>query len=261
MTIEGDAILGERIGMAKQTLIHDLLYEFTFNDRFMVDSNRQRQALFYSPANHTGMEEFPHGPPSPSGGKYSLILESNSYISIPDVQEHDTMTIRFWMFLTQSSPNNSWKSVLYSEEETTGNVNLEVQLWPSLNRLQIRILTSTGIETIDTIASLLPRRWYNIAITTISSQNKANIYINGYLDSSSRVLRGDRQTTRQNTNYYFGLNGNTRGVGAYIDHVQIYSRELDIMELTPAYSFIQSTKDLFIVHGCQSCNFAEAELV
>jgi len=227
----------------------------------MIDSNRQRQALFHSPTNPEGSEIYPHGPPSPSGGKYSLILENNSYMSIPDVQEHDTMTIRFWIFLTEASPDDSWKSVLYSEEESTGNVNLEVELWPSQNRLQIRILTNTGVETIDTIASLLPRKWYNIAITTISSQNRANIYINGYLDSSSRILRGDRQTTRQNTNYYFGQNGNTRGVEAYIDHVQIYARELEVVELAPTYAFLQATRDLFIVHGCQSCNFGEAELV
>lgn len=254
-------ILGDSISMAKEALLHDVLYDFTFNDMFMIDSNRQRQALYYSPDHLNGSETFPHGPPSPTGGKFSLQLESNSHIRIPSVQQQETMTIKFWMFLTQPSPDDSWKSLLYMQEESTGNANLEVQLWPSENRLQVRILTSNVIETLDTVANLLPRKWYHIAITTISSKNEALIYINGYLDSSSRVLRGDHQTARQNTSYYFGSHETTRGVYAYIDHIQIFSRQLENAELLPAYSFMQSTKDLFIIHACQSCTYEETELV
>ena len=227
----------------------------------MIDSNRQRQALYYSSRKDDASQEFPHGPPSPSGGKYSLMLNSNSFIVIPNVQEHDVMTLRFWLFLSQSTPDDHWKSLVYTKEESTGNKNLEVQLWPSQNRLQFRIKTSLGIETIDTIASLLPRKWYNIAITTINNQNKILIYINGYLDSSSRVLRGDYQTTREKTNYIFGEGSDVKGIEGYIDRVQLYSRELEVVELAPAYAFSQVSKDPFIVHGCQSCSFAEAELV
>ena len=86
-------------------------------------------------------------------------------------------------------------------------------------------------------------------------------FINGIEDGKSMFLKGSRQTKNTEFNYIFGRTPELKGVNAYLDRFQIYSRELETCELTPSYSFLQSTRDPFILHGWQSWDYAEAELV
>ena len=237
------------------------MYDYSFNGATLIDSVAEQSAYYYSVYSDKPEENFPHGPPSPSGSKYSLILTPDNYFVVPTVVDKNTMTIRFWLFITTVTPDDHWKSLFWTREVGSDSQSLEVKLWPTLNRLQIHIKTDLGVETIDTIASLLPRRWYNIAITTINDKNKVNIYINGLLDGNSMVLKGNRETTRQVSDYILGRSSDLKGVNAYVDRFQIYSKELDPVLLMPAYTFMQSTKDPFIVHGCQSCKYDEAALV
>ena len=86
-------------------------------------------------------------------------------------------------------------------------------------------------------------------------------FINGIEDGKSMFLKGSRQTKNTEFNYIFGRTPELKGANAYLDRFQIYSRELETYELTPSYSFLQSTRDPFILHGWQSWDYAEAELV
>lgn len=226
----------------------------------MVDKVNSTQGLYYSVSSNEPNEQYPHGPPSPIGSKYSLELLSDSKVVFPNVVDHNIMTTRFWIFLKDVNPSNSWKTLFRTESEG-GNTHLEVKLWPNINRLQVAIKTTSGVETINTVASLLPRRWYNVAITVINDKNMLNIYVDGIMDGNSLVLKGNRDTTKVESNYTFGRSEELIGVNAYIDKVQIFSRELRTIELAPSYAFMQSTKDPFIVHGCESCTYPEAELV
>jgi hypothetical protein len=260
MTLENDAMIGNNIRMTQQSLEDDILYDFNFNNRFIVDTKQHQQAYFYTESWTDTNEIFNPGPPSPSGGKYSLVLDRSSYLLIPNVHEQNTMTMRFWIFLNTANPDDNWKSLYIIKEQSTMKTNIEVKLWPSINRLQVLVTTSQGIEIIDTFSSLLPRKWYNIAVSIINNENRVAIYINGYLDPGSKNLHGNFEFANQVTNYFIGETNETKGVEAYIDRVQIYPRELEHWEITPAYSFMQSTRDLFIVHGCQSCTYNETEL-
>lgn len=190
-----------------------------------------------------------------------MTLTSDAYFTVPNVVDKNTMSVSFWIFITTVTPDDHWKSLFWTKQTGSNIRNLEVKLWPKINRLQLLINTADGVETIDTISSLLPRRWYNIVITTINDKNVVNVYINGYLDGNSAVLKGDRETTGEKCDYVLGKSPDTKGVNAYIDKLQIYSKELDPIHLMAGMAFIQSTSKPFIVHGCQSCTFAEAELV
>lgn len=260
MSLGNDAMIGNNIRIAQQSLEDDILYDFNFNNRFIVDTKQHKQAYYYTNTWTDTREIFRPGPPSPSGGKYSMILDQTSYLLVPNVQEQNIMTLRFWVFLNAATPDDHWKSLYVVKEQSTHNTNIEVKLWPSINRLQLLLTTSQGIEIIDTVSSLLPRKWYSIAVTIINNQNRVNVYVNGYLDPSSTKLHGNIEFTNQMTSYFLGFSNDTKGAQAYIDRVQFYPRELRAEELIPAYSFMQSTRDLFIVHGCKSCTYNETEL-
>ena len=165
------------------------------------------------------------------------------------------------MFLKDPNPDNTWRSLFRTQHSQNNQRFLTVQLWPMTNRLQLNVKTSVSNEIIDTNAWLLSRRWYQIAITINNDRSSISIFINGIEDGKSMFLKGSRQTKNTEFNYIFGRTPELKGVNAYLDRFQIYSRELETYELTPSYSFLQSTRDPFILHGWQSWDYAEAELV
>jgi hypothetical protein len=252
MEIERDISLNNMMKMRDRSLLEGIVLDYSFDNRFIIDSHQQRQATFNSIGSPTPSETFPHGPPSPSGSKFSLILTEDSYLTIPRVTDRNIMTIRFSLFLTSTTRDHHWKTLFYTRDTTSEAVHLRVRIWPTVNRLQVVVGTETGEETIDTISRLLVRRWYNIAITIINDQNRVNIYINGYLDGNSMVLKGNRETTNEVSDYIFGRSADLPGVNAYLDNVQIFERELEPVEIMPANAFIQSLSTPFIMHGCQS---------
>jgi len=252
MSLEQDVSLNDMIKLRRQSLLEGIVLDYSFDEMFMIDSHQQRQAFYSSINSNDPRETFPHGPPSPSGSKFSLSLTEDAYITVPRVVDRNVMTTRFWLFINTVNPEHHFKSLFYTREVSSGNRNLRVRLWPGINRLQVIVGTESGDETIDTISSLLSRKWYNIAITIINDQNRVNVYINGYLDGNSMVLSRNRETTNEVSDYIIGRSADLPGVNAYVDGLQIFERELEPVEITPANSFLQSSATPFIMHGCQS---------
>lgn len=174
------------------------------------------------------------------------------------------MTLDFWIFLVDEIPNDGWQMLFYSIETNSSHPNqsdMEIKLWPSINRLRFNIRTERGIETIDTVSSLLSRRWYNIVVTTINDQNKFNVYIEGMLDPSSIELKGTRQTTNMMFSHTFGGSSSLIGTNMYLGSYRISQHAYTGVQIKPGYRFLQSTRDPFIRHGCSSCTYSEAETV
>lgn len=260
MNFEQDLCLSKRLKINEKSLQDGILYDYSFNDMFMRDTKQRQQAYYYSINTEQASERFLHGPPSPVGSKHSLDLTSDAYVVIPNVVDRNTMTVKFWMFIKDANSDNTWSSLFFNTDSNNDRY-VEIKLWPITNRLQFILKTVSSSETIDTNASLLTRRWYSISYTITNDKNRIDIYINGIHDGQSGVLKTNRETTKVTFNYVFGKSPQLKGVNAYIDKVQIYSRELQPSELITGYAFLQSLKDPVIVHGCQSCTYSEAELV
>lgn len=245
----------------KKSLEDGILFDYSFNDMYMIDTKKYTQAYYFSVNSDKASEEFAHGPPSPIGTKYTLDLTIDSYAVFPKVVDKNIMTIRFWLFLKDANPDNTWKSLFRTQSTKNNDRFMTIQLWPTTNRLQFNVKTSMSNEIIDTNACLLSRRWYLIAVTIDNDKSSISIFINGVEDGKSMFLKGSRQNKNVEFNYVFGRTPEMKGVNAYLDRFQIYSRELETYELTPSYSFLQSTRAPFILQGCQSCDYSEAEMV
>ena len=209
--LENDLCIGDKQLLGQTTSLSNSLHEYSFDNMFILDKITNQQAWYYSVSSNSPSGRFMHGPAPPVGDKYSLSLTRDARLDFPNILDQNTMTLDFWVFLTDINPSDAWQMLFYATNIRTGQRELEVRLWPDINRLRVNIRTDHGLESIDTVSNLLPRRWYNIILTSVNDRNVFNIYIEGMLDPNSRRLSGTRQTASTYYNHTFGRSNDLMG--------------------------------------------------
>lgn len=209
--LENDLCIADKQLLGQTTSLSNSLHEYSFDNMFILDKITNQQAWYYSVSSNSPSGRFMHGPAPPVGDKYSLSLTRDARLDFPNILDQNTMTLDFWVFLTDTNPSDAWQMLFYATNIRTGQRELEVRLWPDINRLRVNIRTDHGLESIDTVSNLLPRRWYNIILTSVNDRNVFNIYIEGMLDPNSRRLSGTRQTASTYYNHTFGRSNDLMG--------------------------------------------------
>ena len=98
MNLDGDVCIGERVKLNKKSLDDGILFDYSFNELYMIDSKQYTQAYFFSVNSAKASEKFAHGAPSPAGSKYSLDLTVDSYAVFPkvvDKSNHNSKTLNY----------------------------------------------------------------------------------------------------------------------------------------------------------------------
>ena len=247
--VENDLCLGDRAMVGETLRDNELLHAYSFENMFIIDTVSRRQAWYSSIASDAPSGRYPHGPPVPNGDKFSLSLTWEAHGTFPEVYQETIMTHSVWMFLTDGRPSNAWQMVMSMTDAATAQTALEIKLWPDLNRFRINVHTDEGMVSIDTISSLLPRKWYHVTLVFINDQSRVDIYLDGIKDPSSGLLQGDIRTAHGLYNMTVGRTPDLVGSNMYFGYYEIRNVAPNLPQ-----------KDQFIVHGCSSCNHAEAEL-